>query len=59
MLVVVLPLESLFPEGGWEPFAASSIIATVAVTLAFLYAVPWEERLLRIGALIYLGVNIL
>ncbi len=49
VLVVVLPLEALFPEGGWEPFAASSVIATVAVTLAFLYAVPWEERLLRIG----------
>ncbi len=59
VLVVVLPLEALFPEGGWEPFAASSIIATVAVTLAFLYAVPWEERLLRIGALIYLGVTFL
>jgi hypothetical protein len=56
VLIVVLPLEALFPEGGWEPFAASSVIATVAVALAFLYAVPWEERLLRIGALIYLGV---
>ncbi|HEY5286959.1 MAG TPA: hypothetical protein VIJ50_07625 [Solirubrobacteraceae bacterium] len=59
VLAVVLPLEALFPEGGWEPFAASSIITTVAVTLAFLYAVPWEERLLRIGALIYLGVTFL
>jgi hypothetical protein len=59
VLVVVLPLEVLFPEGGWEPFAASSIIATVAATLAFLYAVPWEERLLRIGGLIYLGVTLL
>jgi hypothetical protein len=57
--VVVLPLEALFPEGGWEPFAASSVIATVAVILAFLYAVPWEERLLRIGGLIYLGVTLL
>ncbi len=56
VLVIVLPLEALFPEGGWEPFAASSVIATVAVTLAFLYAVPWEERLLRIGGLIYLVV---
>ncbi|HXP99497.1 MAG TPA: hypothetical protein VN845_05465 [Solirubrobacteraceae bacterium] len=56
VLVVVLPLEALFPEGGWEPFAASSITATVAVTLAFLYVVPWEERLLRIGGLIYLVV---
>jgi hypothetical protein len=59
VLAVVLPLQALFPEGGWEPFAASSVIATVAVILAFLYAVPWEERLLRIGALIYLGVTLL
>jgi len=57
--LVVLPLEALFPEGGWEPFAASSVIATVAVILAFLYAVPREERLLRIGALVYLGVTLL
>jgi hypothetical protein len=57
--LVVLPLEALFPEGGWEPFAASSVTATLAVTLAFLYAVPREERLLRVGALIYLGVTLL
>jgi hypothetical protein len=59
VVVVVLPLEALFPEGGWEPFAASSVIATVAVILAFLYAVPREERLLRIGGLVYLGVTLL
>jgi hypothetical protein len=58
-LLVVLPLEALFPEGGWEPFAASSVIATLAVTLAFLYALPREERLLRIGGLVYLGVTVL
>jgi hypothetical protein len=57
--LVVLPLEALFPEGGWEPFAASSVTATLAVTLAFLYAVPREERLLRVGALVYLGVTVL
>ncbi len=57
-LLVVLPLEALFPEGGWEPFAASSVTATLAVTLAFLYAVPREERLLRVGALVYLGVTV-
>jgi hypothetical protein len=56
--LVVLPLEALFPEGGWEPFAASSVIATLGMTLAFLYAIPREERLLRIGALVYLGVTI-
>jgi hypothetical protein len=57
--LVVLPLEALFPEGGWEPFAASSVTATLVVTLAFLYTVPHEERLLRIGALVYLGVTVL
>ncbi|MGA9875177.1 MAG: hypothetical protein WBQ21_05150, partial [Solirubrobacteraceae bacterium] len=57
--LVVLPLEALFPEGGWEPFAASSIVATLAVTLAFLYALPREERLLRVGGYVYLGVTLL
>ncbi len=57
--LVALSLEALFPEGGWEPFAASSITATLAVTLAFLYALPREERLLRIGGYVYLGVTLL
>jgi hypothetical protein len=52
-VLVVLPLEALFPEGGWEPFALSSIIANVAVVLAFLYALPRRERTLRIGAFVY------
>jgi hypothetical protein len=54
VLVVVLPLQALFPEGGWEPFALSSIVANLAVVLAFLYALPERERMLRIGALVYL-----
>jgi hypothetical protein len=58
-LLVTLPLEAMFPEGGWEPFAASSVTATLAVTLAFLYALPPEERLLRIGGRVYLGVTAL
>jgi hypothetical protein len=58
-LLVVLPLQALFPEGGWEPFAASSVTATLAVTLAFLYAVPCRERLLRTGGWVYLGVTLL
>jgi hypothetical protein len=53
-VLVVLPLEALFPEGGWEPFALSSILANVAVVLAFLYALPRGERTLRIGAFVYL-----
>jgi hypothetical protein len=59
VLLVVVPLELLFPEGGWEPFAASSVTATLAVILAFLYVVPRSERLLRIGAWVYMGVTIL
>lgn len=54
VLLVVLPLEALFPEGGWEPFALSSILANVGVVLAFLYALPRGERTLRIGAFVYL-----
>ncbi len=59
VLLVVLPIAVLFPEGGWEPFAASSVTATLAVTLAFLYALPREERLLRIGGYVYLAATIL
>jgi hypothetical protein len=55
VLLIVLPLQALFGEGGWEPFALSSILANVAVVLAFLYALPRRERLLRIGGLVYLA----
>jgi hypothetical protein len=55
VLLVVLPLQALFGEGGWEPFALSSIVANLAVVLAFLYALPRGERTLRVGALVYLG----
>lgn len=58
-LLVILPLQALFGEGGWEPFAASSIAAALAVTLAFLYVVPREEHLLRVGGVVYLGATLL
>jgi hypothetical protein len=58
-LVVVLALEALFPEGGFEPYAASSIGAALAVTVAFLVALPREERLLRVAAAVYAFVNLL
>jgi hypothetical protein len=58
-LAVVLVLQALFPEGGWEPFAASSVFATLAVTLAFVYALPPRERLLRMGGLLYAPVTLL
>jgi hypothetical protein len=56
---VVIPLALLFPEGGSEPFPILSFAATVAVIAAFLLALPRGERLLRIGALVYLAACVL
>jgi hypothetical protein len=58
-LAVVVPLQLLFPEGGWQPYAASSLFATLGVTLAFICALPREERLLRLGGLLYVPVSLL
>jgi hypothetical protein len=52
--VVVVPLTLLFPEGGFEPFPVVSFLATMAVVLAFLWALPPDQRLLRIGGVVYL-----
>ena len=52
--IVAVVLALLFGEGGWEPFPLRSFIATAIVVLAFLWAVPREERLLRIGGAVYL-----
>ncbi len=51
---VVLPLALLFPEGGFEPFPFLSFMATVLVVLAFLWALPRDQWLLRTGGLVYL-----
>jgi hypothetical protein len=56
---VVLALALLFPEGGWEPYPLTSLLATVAVVLGFLCVVPGERRGLRVGAVMYLGVCVL
>jgi mono/diheme cytochrome c family protein len=53
--VVVLALAVLFPEGGWEPYPLLSFLASVAVILGFLWALPAEQRLLRIGGVVYLA----
>jgi hypothetical protein len=53
--VVVAALAVLFPEGGWEPYPLLSFLATVAVVAGFLWAVPVEQRLLRIGGCVYLA----
>jgi len=52
--VVVAVLAALFPEGGFEPYPVLSFGATVVVVLAFLWALPARQRLLRLGALVYL-----
>lgn len=52
-LAVVLPLQLLFPEGGWQPYAAGPVFATLGVTFGFVLALPREERLLRFGGLLY------
>lgn len=59
VLVVVLPLEALFPEGGFEPFGAESLAASLAVTLAFIWALPKGERLLLAGGWLFVLVDLL
>jgi len=51
---VVIPLAVLFPEGGWEPFPIRSFAAAAVVALAFLWALPPGQRLLRTGGAVYL-----
>ena len=51
-LTVVLVL--LFPEGGYEPFALTSLLAAVAATLALSLLLAPEQRLLRHGAQLYM-----
>ncbi len=57
--LVVLSLSALFPEGGSEPYPLTSFAVTVFVAGMFLWALPAEERLLRIGASLYLLVCVL
>ena len=62
LLVLALPpallvgaVAVLFPEGGYEPFPLLSFLATAAVVIAFLVALPRESRALRVGGLVYLA----
>jgi hypothetical protein len=52
--IVVLALAVLFPEGGFEPYPATSFVATMLVLVAFAWAVPRRYGELRLGAAIYL-----
>jgi hypothetical protein len=51
--IVVLSLAALFPEGGFEPFPLRSFLAAAAVGLAFVWALPPAQRLLRIGGAVF------
>ncbi len=52
-LVAVLALA--FPEGGFEPYPILSFAATAGVVGLFVCALPAGERMLRVGALLYLA----
>lgn len=54
--VVVGSVRALFPEGGYEPYPATSFAATAIIVTVFLWALPRGERnrVLRVGAVVYL-----
>jgi hypothetical protein len=47
-------LTIAFAEGGREPFGTRPLIVALALTLGFLCVIPREQRMLRVGAGIYL-----
>jgi len=53
-LALTLALNVLFPEGGYESFALTSLLAAVGLSLAVLLLLPARQRLLRIGTALYL-----
>jgi hypothetical protein len=53
--VVVGVMVALFGEGGWEPYPFHSLLATLAVCVAFLGALPPGQRLLQVGAVVYVA----
>ena len=53
-LAVTLVLAVLFPEGGYEPFAFTSLLAAAGASLMLILVLPARERLLRRGAQLYL-----
>ncbi len=54
--VVTLALTIPFSDGGYEPFSLGSLLAPVASTVVLVVLLPARERLLRAGALLYLGL---
>jgi len=58
-LCLAAALLVLFPDGGYEPFALSSLLAVVAATTAVIVLLPPSERLLRRVAAFYLASLVL
>lgn len=58
IVFVLLVLELLFPEGGFEPYGVNSFAASTAVALGFIWALPKGERLLRTGGWLFMLVNL-
>ena len=54
-----IALSLLFPEGGSQPFEAGALLAIVLCCAGLLWLLPARERVLRAGALIYLGSALL
>jgi hypothetical protein len=54
-LLVVVALALLFPEGGREPFPATSVAAALAAALAVAVLVGRGQPLLRAGAWLYVA----
>jgi hypothetical protein len=52
-LVPVAFLTFAFPEGGMFPFVASSFWPALATTLLVAWVLPSEQKVLRLGALLY------
>ncbi|HXB65494.1 MAG TPA: hypothetical protein VNV42_11530 [Solirubrobacteraceae bacterium] len=52
-VAVAAALAGLFGEGGWEPFPLLSFIATAAVVVGFLVALPRKRGLLWVGGWVY------
>ncbi|HEY1457203.1 MAG TPA: hypothetical protein VGF15_01685 [Solirubrobacteraceae bacterium] len=52
-MAVIAVAVALFPDGGSEPFAASSFWPAEALVLVLAAVLPSEQRVLRTGALLY------
>jgi hypothetical protein len=52
-IVPTVLLVAAFPEGGHQPYAFGAFLPVLIVTAVFVALLPREERVLRVGALLY------